>query len=79
MSEAEVRIFLDFSTSQSNSYMGASNLQIIAPTATMNFRWDLRTAWGRATVLHEIGHAIGLAHEHQNPHSLERTGRDPEL
>jgi hypothetical protein len=49
--------------------MGASNLQIIAPQPTMNFGWDLRTAWGRATVLHEIGHAIGLAHEHQNPNS----------
>jgi len=49
--------------------MGTSNLQIHAPQPTMNFGWDLRTPWGHATVLHEIGHAIGLAHEHQNPNS----------
>jgi hypothetical protein len=35
----------------------------------MNFGWDLRTPWGKATVLHEIGHAIGMPHEHQNPKS----------
>jgi Astacin (Peptidase family M12A) len=33
----------------------------------MNFGWDLSTVWGHATVLHEIGHAIGMPHEHQNP------------
>lgn len=34
---------------------------------TMNFGWDLRTAYGRDTALHEIGHALGFPHEHQNP------------
>jgi Astacin (Peptidase family M12A) len=33
----------------------------------MNFGWDLTDAWGWATALHEIGHAIGMPHEHQNP------------
>jgi Astacin (Peptidase family M12A) len=33
----------------------------------MNFGWDLTTPWGEATALHEIGHAIGMPHEHQNP------------
>ena len=35
----------------------------------MNFGWDLRTDWGQATALHEIGHAMGMPHEHQNPRS----------
>ena len=32
------------------------------------------------TAAHEFGHAIGLAHEHQNPagwHPVERSGGDP--
>ncbi len=33
---------------------------------TMNFGWDLTTTWGKATAIHELGHAIGLSHEHQN-------------
>lgn len=35
----------------------------------MNYGWDLTDDWGRATALHEIGHAIGLQHEHQSPKS----------
>jgi hypothetical protein len=34
---------------------------------TMNFGWDLTTPYGRDTALHEIGHAMGFPHEHQNP------------
>jgi len=34
---------------------------------TTNFGWDLTTDWGKATALHEIGHAIGMEHEAQNP------------
>lgn len=33
----------------------------------MNFGWNLLDAWGQATALHEIGHALGMPHEHQNP------------
>ncbi len=35
----------------------------------MNYGWDLTDDWGWATALHEIGHAIGMPHEHQNPKS----------
>jgi len=34
---------------------------------TLNYGWDLTTDWGRATALHELGHAIGFSHEHQSP------------
>jgi len=33
----------------------------------MNFGWDLTDDYGHTTALHEIGHTIGLPHEHQNP------------
>lgn len=35
---------------------------------TMNFGWDLtENDYGMTTALHEIGHTIGMPHEHQNP------------
>ncbi|MCO1577392.1 M12 family metallopeptidase [Crossiella sp. SN42] len=35
---------------------------------TMNFGWDLTADdYGMTTALHEIGHTIGMPHEHQNP------------
>ena len=52
------------------SYVGRDNLNIRDPlTRTMNFGWALNTSYGRDTALHEIGHAIGLEHEHQNPYA----------
>ena len=35
----------------------------------MNLGWNVTTAFGRDTALHEIGHTLGLKHEHQNPNS----------
>lgn len=66
--EAEIRIGFH-QADGSWSYLGSDALQIPLSERTMNFGWDLSTAWGRATALHEIGHAIGMSHEHQNPNS----------
>ena len=65
-SEAEVRIGFDHSDG-SWSYLGRDVLGIGTNQRTMNFGWDLTTAYGRTTALHEIGHTLGKPHEHQNP------------
>jgi hypothetical protein len=66
--EAEIRIGCQQGAG-SWSYVGTDNLNYSDLGRTMNFGWDLTTAWGKATALHEIGHALGMSHEHQNPQS----------
>ncbi len=44
------------------SYVGIDNLDIPVGAATLNLGWQ-----DRSVILHEFGHMIGLAHEHQNP------------
>lgn len=52
------------------SYLGRQILEQGPPTKrTMNFGWDLTTNHGRDTALHEIGHTLGMPHEHQNPNA----------
>jgi hypothetical protein len=58
--DAEIRIA--FADDGAWSYVGTDARGIPASEPTMNFGW-----LDEAVVLHEFGHAIGLAHEHQNP------------
>jgi Bacterial pre-peptidase C-terminal domain/Astacin (Peptidase family M12A) len=44
------------------SYIGTDNLDIPVHAATLNLGW-----LDRSVILHEFGHMIGMAHEHQNP------------
>ena len=44
------------------SYIGTDNLDIPVQAATLNLGWQ-----DRNVILHEFGHMVGLAHEHQNP------------
>ncbi|MDB5034997.1 MAG: matrixin family metalloprotease [Chlorobi bacterium] len=65
-SAAEIRIGF-MQTDGSWSYVGRQILKIGASARTMNFGWDLTGAQGMDTALHEIGHTLGLDHEHQSP------------
>lgn len=68
--EAELRIDFDRSQGSSWSTVGRDALDRPASVATMNFGWQLGGwTYGHDTALHEIGHAIGLPHEHQNPNA----------
>ena len=67
LEEAEIRIGFD-QDDGSWSYLGTYPIDNVPMNQrTMNFGWSLTTRHGRDTALHEIGHAIGAKHEHQNP------------
>ena len=68
--DAELRIGFN-QNDGSWSYVGRDNVDYAKDPdeLTMNFGWDLTTVYGYDTALHEIGHALGFSHEHQNPKS----------
>jgi hypothetical protein len=52
------------------SYIGREILNVGPDKRTMNFGWDLtRRPDEIDTAVHEIGHTLGLPHEHQNPYA----------
>jgi hypothetical protein len=67
--EAEVRIgFMDGDGSW--SYVGRQILNQKVDERTMNFGWNIAVPDqhnGIDTAVHEIGHTLGMEHEHQNP------------
>lgn len=69
--EAQIRIgFMEDDGSW--SYIGRDILKQPKHERTMNFGWNIAVPDkhnGIDTALHEIGHAIGFPHEHQNPFS----------
>ncbi|MEU4195545.1 matrixin family metalloprotease [Kribbella sp. NPDC026611] len=67
-SEAEIKIGFLFEYDGSWSAVGRDVLMAGVNTRSMNFGWDLTSSpHGMSTAVHEIGHSIGLSHEHQNP------------
>ncbi|KQV48947.1 hypothetical protein ASC95_23070 [Pelomonas sp. Root1217] len=67
MSEAEVRIGYSEPDGSSASAVGRDVLHVPTTEPTTVYGWDLTTAYGRGTALHELGHVLGMEHEHQNP------------
>lgn len=61
---ADAQVRIAFADDGAWSYVGTDVLDIPSNQPTMNFGW-----LDQAVVLHEFGHCIGMAHEHQNPNA----------
>ena len=68
LSEAEVRIGYSETDEVSQSSIGRDVLRDPANKPTTIYGWDLTTDRS-GTALHEIGHVLGMEHEHQNPYA----------
>jgi hypothetical protein len=69
LDEAEVRIGYSTEDGSSASAVGRDVLTISVNEPTTVYGWDLTTPYGSGTALHELGHVIGMEHEHQNPYA----------
>jgi hypothetical protein len=67
LSEAEVRIGFSTADASSASSVGRDVLDVPLNQPTTVYGWDLTSHYGRGTALHELGHVLGMEHEHQNP------------
>jgi hypothetical protein len=67
LSEAEVRVGYSTADGSSASSVGRDVLNVPMNQPTTVYGWDLTSPYGSGTALHELGHVIGMEHEHQNP------------
>jgi hypothetical protein len=67
--EAEVRIGYSVEGDTSYSSVGRAMLEDPLSQPTTVYGWSLLDKNGRSTALHEIGHVLGMEHEHQNPNA----------
>jgi len=67
LSEAEVRIGYSLADHSSASSAGRDVLKDSVTQPTTVYGWDLTSPYGSGTALHELGHVLGMEHEHQNP------------
>ena len=67
LSEAEVRIGYSTADGSSASAVGRDVLNVPLNEPTTVYGWSLTTPYGSGTALHELGHVLGMEHEHQNP------------
>jgi hypothetical protein len=67
LNEAEVRIGYSVSDGESSSMVGREILKVPSTEPTTVYGWDLTSPYGSGTALHELGHVIGMEHEHQSP------------
>jgi hypothetical protein len=67
LSEAEVRIGYSEADNSSESSVGRDVLRVPESQPTTIYGWDLTSHYGSGTALHELGHVLGMEHEHQNP------------
>lgn len=64
--EADIRIGFE-KGDDAWSFVGTEINGIGPRSRTMNYGWKLEGKYGASTAIHEVGHTLGLPHEHQNP------------